>query len=433
MYYLLSLSAHILELIVSFSFLLNVFDIKSIFKEKKKWVPYFAALIIYLFEYGIYIVFDSTVINIIVFLIINYVISRLFFNTKPVSAFVSSIFLSAALTASEFSTLSVLSIGLNNSIDTYKTSAFVFILFIIISRFVFYIFTKLSERIGFYLQRNKALRTPSFLFIYPFTAIAILYVFWIISTKYKLSSNIGIAITIASLAILISVFLTFAFYSRTSKKMDELYKEQSEEERVKAEITYYSILEKQNEVLKMVTHDTKNHLLAIKSIAVNPEVKDYIDNIYGEIKDNSLFGNTDNKYLDLLLNKYQSECESSNIIIDYSIKTANLSFMDSSDLISMISNILDNAIEAAKQSEERTISLSINRSNSFDILICKNSCNKKPNSSGDGLSSTKAESGIHGYGFKSIKRAAKKYNGEVEWRYDDIAKIFTVTIVFPNK
>ena len=302
-----------------------------------------------------------------------------------------------------------------------------------ISRFVFYIFTKLSERIGFYLQRNKILRTPSFLFIYPFTAIAILYVFWIISTKYKLSTNIGIAITISSIAILISVFLTFAFYSRTSKKMDELYKEQSESERVKTDITYYSLLEKQNEVLKMVTHDTKNHLLAIKTLAVNPEVKDYIDNIYVEIKENSFFGNTDNKYLDLLLNKYQSECESNNITIDYSITTANLSFMEPSDLISMISNLLDNAVEAARQSEERTLSLSINRSNSFDILICKNSCNQKPNSSGDGLSSTKVESGIHGYGFKSIKRTAKKYNGEVEWKYDDSTKTFIITVIFPNK
>ena len=433
MYYLLSLSAHILELIVSFSFLYYIFDIKPIFKEKIKWVPYLSALIIYLLEYGIYVAFDSTIINILAFLIINHIIAVLFFSATYIKAFISSVFLSAALTASEFSTLSVLSIGLNNSIDTYKSSSYVFFLFIIISRFVFYIFTKLSEHIGFYLQGNKDKGIPSFLYIYPFTAILIFYVFWIVSTKYDLSHNISIAIAVASFTILISVFLTFTFYSRTSKKINDLYKEQSEAERIKTDTAYYSILDKQNETLKTVTHDMKNHLLAIRSIAVNPEVKEYIDKIYGDVKENSLFGNTENKYLDLLLNKYQSECEINHISFEYSIRTANLSFMESSDLISIMSNILDNAVMASKLSEEKTVSLSINRNNSFDVLICKNSCDQKPTSSGDDLKTTKTESGIHGYGFKSIRRTAKKYNGDIEWKYDDSTKTFTITVIFPNK
>ena len=146
-----------------------------------------------------------------------------------------------------------------------------------------------------------------------------------------------------------------------------------------------------------------------------------------------LFGNTENKYLDLLLNKYQSECEINHISFEYSIRTANLSFMESSDLISIMSNILDNAVMASKLSEEKTVSLSINRNNSFDVLICKNSCDQKPTSSGDDLKTTKTESGIHGYGFKSIRRTAKKYNGDIEWKYDDSTKTFTITVIFPNK
>jgi len=53
------------------------------------------------------------------------------------------------------------------------------------------------------------------------------------------------------------------------------------------------------------------------------------------LKVTSVFGNTNNKHLDLLLNKYQSECETAAADFDYSIKTANLSFMDSADFISM--------------------------------------------------------------------------------------------------
>ena len=50
-----------------------------------------------------------------------------------------------------------------------------------------------------------------------------------------------------------------------------------------------------------------------------------------------MFGNTKNKFLDLLLNKYKSICDSSGISFEYNIRTANLSFMDAPDLITLLS------------------------------------------------------------------------------------------------
>ena len=425
------LTAHILELVVSFAFINNIFGKKLLFE--KKAAPYLATAFLCALEYGVYIIFDSTAINILLYFLINITLAFVFFNASFKSAVIASAFLSAELTASEFLSLTFLSFGLKHEFSYYKESVSVFLLATLISRFVFYIFTKVSEYAGFYLQGNRNVRIPIFLFLYPLTTIAILYTFWIVSTSYTITKSTSIAIMVASFAILFSVFLTFTFYSRTTKRLDELYKEQSEAERVKTDTAYYAILDKQNETLKMITHDEKNHLLAIKAIANNSEVNEYIDKIYGEIKESSLIGNTDNKYLDLLLNKYKSESDSNQIDFDYSIKTANLSFMDYADLISMMSNILDNAIEAAKKSDDKTISLSINRNNSFDILTCSNSCDYKPESTGEDLKSTKSQIGIHGYGFKSIKRTAKKYGGEVEWTFDDLTNTFTITIVFPHK
>ena len=424
------LTAHILELIVSFAFLNNIFGRKLIFE--KKVTPYFAAAILCALEYGAYILFDSTAINILLFFFINMTLALMFFNASFTSSVIASAFLSAELTASEFLSLTFLSFGLENDFSYYKESVSIFLLATLISRFIFYIFTKVSEYAGFYLQGNRNIRVPVFLFLYPLTAVAILYTFWIISTSYTITISTSIAIMVASFAILVSVFLTFTFYSRTSKRLDELYKEQSEAERVKTDTAYYAILDKQNETLKMLTHDEKNHLLAIKTIANNPEVSAYIDKIYGEIKVNSVFGNTKNRYLDLLLNKYQTECETNNINFDYYIKTANLSFMDSADIISMISNILDNAIEAARCSKEKTIDLSINRNGSFDILSCSNSCDQKPVISEGKLISTKSAPGIHGYGMKSIIKTAEKYGGEVEWNYDENSNVFLVKIGFTS-
>lgn len=266
--------------------------------------------------------------------------------------------------------------------------------------------------------------------LYPITSIVILYSFWIILVKYELSQNINIIISIASLAIIISIFLTFIFYGTTSKKMDELFKAQSEAERIQADNAYYALLDRQNEILKSITHDEKNHLIAIKALANNPDVSDYIDNIYGEIKFYSMFGNTQNRFLDLLLNKYKTICDTYSIDFSYYIKTSNLSFMQASDMITLVSNVLDNSVEAAKQSSEKRIELSINKVNGFDIFTCSNSCDTPPCSVGKSLQTTKTSKGFHGFGIKNITKITTKYNGEFDWLYNETEKEFVVNIAF---
>ena len=193
---------------------------------------------------------------------------------------------------------------------------------------------------------------------------------------------------------------------------------------------YYTILDNQNEELITVLHDEKNHLAVIKSLANQPEVSEYIDQIYGQITEHSLFGNTDNKILDLIINKYQYICKNAGIDFYVSIKTANLSYFENSDLTTLLGNILDNAVEAARDSERRKIDLSLNKMNGFDILTCTNSSDNRPCVVGNNLKTTKKEADLHGLGIKSIKRIAKKYSGSFEWSYDDAQKEFTVYVAF---
>lgn len=169
------------------------------------------------------------------------------------------------------------------------------------------------------------------------------------------------------------------------------------------------------------------------SVADNEDVNEYIDKIYGEIAHHSMFGNTKNKMLDLMINKYQYICEAERIEFYVSIKTANLLFIESPDLISMLGNLLDNAVEAAKNSAERKIDLSINRVNGFDILTCTNSCDTSPQATGKILKTTKNDDGVHGLGVRSIKSVVKKYKGDFEWSYNENAKEFAVYIAFSEK
>ena len=143
----------------------------------------------------------------------------------------------------------------------------------------------------------------------------------------------------------------------------------------------------------------------------------------------SFFGSTDNKLLDLLIGKYRVLCDERGVSFTVNIKTANLSFMSEPDLTCLVCNILDNALEAAAASPEKTVELSINKINGFNVLTCRNSCEREPRSRGGELLSSKTSPGYHGNGMRIIRRVAAKYNGKLDWEYREKTKEFSLSIL----
>lgn len=342
---LVSALSHAMELFIVFQFFNDLFSTKG-----KKIVATAVGFGFYAVAYAMFLFVNSTVVNILLCFVIDSVFAKLFFECNIKGATLGALFIAVSNTASEFIVISLLAIIGGGDIKAYQSSVYIYLLMVLLSKSVLFVLTKAAVYAGLYLRGQKGVRIPAFLLIYPIASIVILYTFWMISVRYELPKNISVIISVASIAIIASAFLTFVFYGRTSCKMDELYKTQREAERLRTDQTYYALLDQQNEMLKTITHDEKNHLIAIKALANDPAVSEYIENIYSDIKYHSMFGNTKNKFLDLLLNKYKSICDSSGISFEYNIRTANLSFMDAPDLITLLSNILDNAVEAASVS-----------------------------------------------------------------------------------
>ena len=371
-------------------------------------------------------IFDSSILNIIAGTIASFVFGKLFFKIQFKLVVFFSLFLTVALTASEFVVMALMSIK-NDNVNMYKTSISAFLLLCLLSRIIFLI---IVLSVASLIQRNNVKKMPTFLILFPIASTIVLYILWFVSSKSINFENSNYLIAIASISIIISILLTYIFYSKTYKELNELYNSQKEHIREVTDAAYYEIIDKQNVQLKTLLHNEKNHLSTIKSLANNPTVSEYIDKIYGEIVENSLVGNTKNKMLDLTINKYQYICSNENINFNVSITTANLSYIESQDLITLLGNLLDNAVDAAKTSKKRTINLSLNNVNGFDVLTCTNSCDHAPQTISNDLITTKKDSRLHGLGVRSIKRITKKYHGNFEWTYDEFKREFNAYIAF---
>ena len=138
--------------------------------------------------------------------------------------------------------------------------------------------------------------------------------------------------------------------------------------------------------------------------------------------------------LNTLLSEKVSTAESQNVSMDVYVEPyVRFGNIRDIDLISVIGNILDNAIRGAGECEiSRKVKVRIFMQNEGNILVVKikNDCaeNIKLQENED-LKTTKKEKGIHGYGIKSVIRTTEKYGGQFEFFLED--NIFTAIAWFP--
>lgn len=104
--------------------------------------------------------------------------------------------------------------------------------------------------------------------------------------------------------------------------------------------------------------------------------------------------------------------------------------IDPVDLCTILTNLMDNAIEAcAKQPEglERSISLTIRRIHQFIIIRLSNSAASEPVMKQGRLVTSKQDAEHHGWGTRSVQSAVEKYQGTVEYSYEN--GTFTVNVM----
>lgn len=126
--------------------------------------------------------------------------------------------------------------------------------------------------------------------------------------------------------------------------------------------------------------------------------------------------NVDNDFLNAILNSKLSFARSKDIDVLCSIEN-DLSGIENTDLCNLMGNLLDNAVSAAEKCEpdSRLIEVNISSANSKLIIIIKNSICNFVLEENPKLKSTKQDASHHGYGIKTIRSIAEKYNGTVDF------------------
>ncbi len=369
-------------------------------------------------------------LNAICFFVINLLFGFICYRIK----FTRLIFLSALLdifsTALEFATIFLVSAITDTAINAYLNQTNMLILELVISKLLYFLICNITARLA--KKEKSNIRFPLVLYMYPIVVIAGLLVFWDICANSDISHSQMIALAVISSALFFSVVLLFIMYQHNIEKENELFLLQNELDKIETDKTYYDILEKQNRELQIYAHDAKTHLSAIRDLNDNPIIEDYVNTMSDALKTYSSSCHSGNHLLDVIINKYETECRLKSIDFSFDVKLCNLDFIENYDLVTILGNLLDNAVRAAENTENAFISLYTHYTNTYAVLEISNKCNTPPVFSDKELLTTKENKRQHGLGIKSVKKVLKKYGGDFEWKYDNTDKVFTAVLMILN-
>lgn len=208
-------------------------------------------------------------------------------------------------------------------------------------------------------------------------------------------------------------------------------KSQSETEIINQSINitsdYVTKLQKEQDNIRKIRHDMKNQL-SVLSILLNDGKTQEAEEILHKLCDSvdsdkaSISGNL---FIDAILRQKMNEYQDIKFNLD--IQVTKDCVIDGKYIISLLSNIIDNACEELRRIKETDFTLQINGTQAQMMIQAKNRCRD------DVDFHTDKDKSEHGYGLKIIHEIAHNYDGNVIVDVKDGYFDIRVLLLFTDK
>lgn len=234
-----------------------------------------------------------------------------------------------------------------------------------------------------------------------------------------INNGISPYILTGMICIILANIMTYYFFTVMNKEYENTIKAkllEQQNETLKKSIADKDAFVKE---MKTVRHDIKNQLLTIMQYAnegKTDEIKEYVNVLTNNYLPNILnYINTNNAAFDAVINSKIAVCNQKNIFMEVNIKQDTDISIPPAEIAVLFGNLLDNSIEAAKYTDEKRISLDIQKNASYLIILVSNSIKSSVLTTNENLETSKSDKELHGIGIKSIKNIVEKHNGMIQF------------------
>lgn len=282
------------------------------------------------------------------------------------------------------------------------------------------------------IVKVKKFPVPGYYYIaYSFSLLGTLYLFLIALEKDSLSMAQVIVSSIVVLGINgIILVIDEKIYSIIILNNEKNFLKQQN-------IAYENQVEMINQstaAIRALKHDMKNHIVMLKSIQKNniDEVfQHYTDQIISEIDGDKAYAHSNNFIVDSIINYKLQELKSLEVDIKLDMNIPEHLNILAFDLVTILGNLLDNAIRALRQSKkDKKLSIYIQCTKGSLIILIDNTYSEKITVRGGRLQTSKGHKENHGMGIQNVRDIVSRYQGEMEIDYTK--EVFSIAIVIPG-
>lgn len=277
-------------------------------------------------------------------------------------------------------------------------------------------------------QWTKFLFFPIFT-IYIITAL-------ISTTSYTIIEIPENLVKIIAFGLLGMNITVFYLISDISLKNKQIYEKELLQIQARNQLELYKRNLAETKKQRRLVHEYKNQLECIFTLCKTEqylELQNYLSQLTRKVWKQLGYINTNHAIINAVLNAKYEEAIDKNIIFICKINDMSKIQLDYQDIVVLLSNLLNNAIEACQKCNmNKIIKMKIVHENNNLILSVKNTYNGEIKYKNGFMISTKRNnSQKHGLGFQNIVYIIKKNNGD--YVVDFTNEEFYISIIIPQK
>lgn len=303
-------------------------------------------------------------VNVLIFAVCTGLILYIGYTVGIGKAALYAVLLSALMLGTEY--LSMLFLGaFFDGFGQYKERFAVLILFAVFSKVLYFICTRLYVHIA--KSREQESPVPNVVFILMlvtclssvFVITALIYICLELPSFSRAAEFWMIGCAMALLLGNILIFAAYQYIQQMNQRYMDLRLQQQKEQ---ADRSYYKTLQEQYDNQRIMIHDIRYHLAAIKEMAEvqnGKVVANYVSEMERLPALQRRVQYCKDPVLNTLLIRYRDLCQERGISFSVDIRKCAVESMDSIDITSLFGNLTENALEAAQGSENPFLEISL--------------------------------------------------------------------------
>lgn len=432
--YITNVTVLIIEIVCYFTFF-DIFAVKR--NRNRNKIEVILSIIILMLSSRLCVHFlkKYTIIKMLLMVLIIILAMWFLYEISLVKTLILVFFVQSIVTITDYIVIMILAKNYGDITALGGASSLIGRLILILSRLILFAILIVISRISSKKRNNVTADMSNkewiqFLIFPIFTICAVMLMVNSVMKSYH--SDIVPVYYIIAIGLIVLNLVVFHLISEILEHSRKMKEAQILRQQSIGQVGLYNSMRENYNIQRQRTHEYKNQIVCMDMLMKKKDyskLEDYIGNISDGLDAQLDMVDTNNDVVNAILNAKYYEAIKNDVLFVLKINDLSDIKVSDEDIVTILSNLLDNAIEAAKQCDvgKRTVKIKLLSEDDVLTIAVSNTYKTEPMLTEDGyIRTTKNNNEEHGWGIRNIVATLEKYDAEYIIDYKNGEFVFSI-------